>query len=813
MFPITADVVILACEVMAALTLLALWFEDRKHIYMLWWSMAHVCLPLSALALQRVAGATHVSDADFALYSLFTSGQVIALVGGVLAYRFQRVRPSWAIAGGLGALLAVLMPGLLFGVPLGRVVAGAALVAAFGASAVLLWPIGAVERVVAGVFVVRAAVGTILSVMVILGYQDSPLFAYTLTFSAPMAIATALLLLVAAYRRSLVELRTQNAFLQLSHEVTAELQGVTDEESVAKRVLEALIQRQSWEHVGMFALNADGTAFRPLAGMRAAWCASPALNMPQSISLKEGLSGLAVKRRCVLVTNDLPNDERLSPTVREGARLTGMMTQVVVPLVHNDVVLGVLLLRHHARRFLPVSERRTLQSLGQMVGMSIANARNLRALAFRANHDSLTGLGNRAALHDDLLGALDSDYQAVLLFDLDHFKDVNDTLGHNVGDELLRGMAARLQKHLAERAMRLFRLGGDEFVVVHAITGGETEALDIARELAQLIAQPMLIGGMSLRTSASIGVAISPEHANDSHELLRCADVAMYHAKQGGLGIAPYQRAIDAQKRDHLTLLAAVSDALSEDQFELHYQPVTDLRSDRPIGCEALIRWRHPKRGLVSAAEFMPLIESSDLIREVTHRVITVAMKDAAAWQKQGLRIPIAINLSARNILDPDLPQFLLRSAERYGVAPTFVQLELTETLLIKDPVSAELVLRELAMAGFALVLDDFGTGYSSLEYLARFPFDTLKIDRTFVHHMLGETRNRTIVESTIALAHGLGLSVTAEGVEARAEADLLRTLGCDSAQGYLFARPMPAANFSEYWACPSMSTPSMSTP
>jgi len=436
-----------------------------------------------------------------------------------------------------------------------------------------------------------------------------------------------------------------------------------------------------------------------------------------------------------------------------------------------------------------------------VIGISVANARNLSELGYRANHDTLTGLGNRAALHD-YLGERSEESCAVLLFDLDHFKQVNDALGHSVGDKLLRAMADRLRKYLEDRPARLFRLGGDEFVVIHTLDAdaGTEVALTLARQLGDQIAQPLMIGELSLRMSAAIGVAISRLHGNSSHELLRCADVAMYHAKQRGAGFALYQREIDAYKLEDLTLLSAVNDGLEQQQFMLFYQPIVNANSGEIEGCEALIRWDHPTRGLVEAKDFMPLIEATDLIRLLTHRVIDMAMEDAARWRQLGIGYRVAINLSARNILDPELPNYLLDAARRAGVDPQVVQLEITETILIKDPSSAGKVLQALSDAGFLLALDDFGTGYSSMAYLGRFPIDMLKIDRSFVHRMLEHAQSRAIVETTIALARSLGLSVTAEGVERPAEAELLRELGCDSVQGFLYGDPLSEEELVARW-------------
>ena len=514
----------------------------------------------------------------------------------------------------------------------------------------------------------------------------------------------------------------------------------------------------------------------------------------------DGMLATAMRTRRVCHSLDLIADARVNDTYRDHPLVATNPSLVVIPVTHDHDVLGLIMLRDTRRRELPDAEIRMLESLGQVIGISLNNARNLQELAHRANHDALTGLGNRAALHDSLRSN-GSACGAVMLFDLDHFKQINDALGHAVGDKLLRALAERLQKYLADSPAQLFRLGGDEFVILYALDSidAQTEALALARKLAEVIAHPIQIGEFSLRAPASIGVSLAPEHG-DSHELLRCADVAMYHAKQSGSGVAFYGREIDAYKLEHLTLLSAVNEGLDKNQFALFYQPIINLATGAIDGCEGLIRWHHPDLGLIGAAKFMPLVEATDLIRALTHRVIDIAMSDAASWQKRGIDTRISINLSARNVLDSELPQYLLAAAERHRVKPSQIELEITETILIKDPASATKVLQELADAGFSLALDDFGTGYSSLAYLARFPIHTLKIDRSFVREMLSHSQSRAIVESTIALARGLGLKVTAEGVEQEAEAQLLRELGCDYAQGYLFSHPLPEAQLMAEW-------------
>ncbi len=799
------DIALLIVELMAALSLAALWFSDRQRSYMLWWAIAHAMLPLASIQLGQMRQFELPSIEMQLLLALTMATQAVTLTTGVVSYRAGRVRLP-QVGAAIAAVTALFMLATLLTPTAGRFVATLVMIAALLTSASLLWRLGHFERLAACCLALRALLAIGLMTLAFNDMIRPELTRHVPSLTVLLATCTVLALLIAAYQRSLSRLRHQYRILELTQEMTAQLQGVTDEPQLAQRVLTVLAQRLKWE-MGLF-LKVMPTADTFVALAASGIETGRHRIGEERVLTNSGLISLAVKTRRVCHSTDLLNDPRVPAAYHGNPLLDNLVSLATIPVVHDGEALGVIVLRDAQRRELHAAEILTLESLGQVIGLSLANARNLRELAHRANHDALTGLGNRAALHDQLREHLDHrrDHRcAVMLFDLDHFKQINDALGHAVGDDLLRALAQRLQSALAERPAKLFRLGGDEFVILHDIDAVERgsaipdAALALARELSAVIAQPLQIGELSLRTPASIGVAIAPDHG-DSHELLRCADVAMYHAKQHGAGVTLYERAIDAHKLEHLTLLSAVNAGLENDEFELFYQPFINLASGAIEGCEGLIRWRHPTLGLIGAAEFMPLIEATDLIRGITRRVIDIAMGDAARWQLRGIDARIAINLSARNILDPELPTYLLQAAAEHQVEPRRIQLELTETILIKDPASAEAVMQRLAEAGFTLALDDFGTGYSSLAYLARFPIHTLKIDRSFVRDMLGHAQSRTIVESTIALARGLGLQVTAEGVEQQAEADLLRGLGCDYAQGYLFSRPVPAAQMLRQW-------------
>jgi diguanylate cyclase (GGDEF)-like protein len=785
---------LLAVELLAALALLALWLGDRSRAFTLWWALAHLMLPVPALLTAATRGHPSPLNPVTLLLYLSLATQAVCLVTGVISFRSRRwqPRPRHALLAIAVLSLLFVLPAVILGNLWGRYAATTAMTVALLASALLMWSSGRIERFAALFLGLRGGLQVILLAMLVLGRYDSAWFNHFTSFNALTATGTALALLVAAYQLSLERLRDQYRSLELSQELTARVQGITDEQELARQVLAVISQRLRWEQATFMSLTATPMTFEQTAtlGVEPALATlAPVITIPPGGMISEALTTQRIQ-----FSADLARDQRVTDAYRNHPSITLPLSQVVIPIVHHSEALGVIVLRDRGHRELSETKKSTLESLGRVVGLSLTNARNLRELAHRADHDALTGLGNRAALHEYLQEEIDrfpERRSAVLLFDLDHFKQVNDALGHAVGDQLLQALAARLQQHFAARPASIFRLGGDEFVILHRVDE-QYDGLALARELADLIAQPLQISGLSLRTPASIGVAIAPEHGRNSHELLRCADVAMYHAKQQGCGTTLYERSIDAHKLEHLTLLSAVDDGLDRDQFELFYQPFINLDSGDIEGCEGLIRWRHPTLGLIGANEFIPLIEATDLIRAITRRVIDIAMRDAASWQQAGVDRRIAINLSARNILDPELPPYLLAAAERHGVAPDRIQLEITETILIKDPASAGAVMQRLADAGFTLALDDFGTGYSSLAYLARFPIHTLKIDRSFVRNMLDHSQSRTIVESTISLARGLGLRVTAEGVEQQAEADLLRRLGCDCAQGFLFSRPVP---------------------
>lgn len=426
-----------------------------------------------------------------------------------------------------------------------------------------------------------------------------------------------------------------------------------------------------------------------------------------------------------------------------------------------------------------------------------ARKRAEAALSHQALHDGLTGLPNRTLLRDRLEQAI-AGYRrtgaplALLVMDLDRFKEVNDTLGHQYGDLLLQEVSRSLRGCLRE-SDTVARLGGDEFAVL--LPGADAAAATgLARRLLDALSQSFVLQDYPVAVAASLGIAVCPDEAPDPDHLLRCADVAMYCAKRSGEEVAIYAPDLDHHSPNRLALLAELRVAIETDQLELHFQPKVRLPHGSPGGVEALVRWRHPKRGLLPPDEFVALAEQTGLIKPLTCWVIGAALDQACIWRQAGIHLPVAVNLSMKDLHDPSLPDTVAELLAARGLPAEWLSLEITENGLMAEPTTAMAALRRLRSMGVRVAMDDFGTGYSSLAYLKQLPLDELKIDRRFVREMATDDSDCAIVRSTIELAHSLGLVVVAEGVEDAETGVLLARLGCDQAQGYYYGRPAPAA-------------------
>ncbi len=424
------------------------------------------------------------------------------------------------------------------------------------------------------------------------------------------------------------------------------------------------------------------------------------------------------------------------------------------------------------------------------------------ALRRQALHDGLTGLPNRTLLRDRLQYALADatrrkESVALILLDLNHFKDVNDALGHQYGDRLLVAFARRLQTLLRE-CDTIARLGGDEFALLltHATNEGASR---VVAKVTSAMQQPFELDGVTVQATASLGVALFPDHATDGDLLTQRADVAMYNAKRGGGGWSVYSPAQDQSSVERLTLLSALHSELEGDlptQLTLHYQPILDLHTDTIAGAEALLRWNHPTMGWLDPELVVELAELSGLIQPLARFVVTEALVTAGSWLARGHELRIAVNLSARNLYDRNLVAWLDDTMRSMEFPSRLLKCELTESQVMDDPVLAMDVISQLRQIGVTTAIDDFGTGYSSLAYLRRLPVDEIKIDKSFVQTMLDDHNDLTIVRTVVDLAHNLGMNVLAEGVEDAKTLETLRDFGCDRVQGYLIGRPMTAEDF-----------------
>ncbi|MDX6570619.1 MAG: hypothetical protein QOH15_3197 [Gaiellales bacterium] len=430
--------------------------------------------------------------------------------------------------------------------------------------------------------------------------------------------------------------------------------------------------------------------------------------------------------------------------------------------------------------------------LGQMYGRLRRQADDARHSAL---HDPLTGLPNSTlfsrSLEDEIVAAKrHASAASMLMIDLDRFKEINDTLGHGMGDRLLREIGPRLSRELASSDVTA-RLGGDEFAILLPSAGADA-AREVARRLRLSLQTPFEFGDVTLSIDASVGIASFPAHGADAAAIVQHADIAMYLAKRGGDGIAVYDAATDPYSPERLALVGELRKAIAEEQLELHYQPKFRTVDLSVTGVEALIRWSHPTRGMLPPGEFIGLAEHTGLIKPLTDFVLRRACRQWRTWKEAGLDIPIAVNLSAANLLDTTVADDIAGILRDERMPADRLEIEITESMVMSDPDRAIDQLTRLAALGITLAIDDFGTGHSSLAYLRRLPVSQLKIDRSFIQHLPRNQRDAAIVGSTIDLAHSLGLRVVAEGLEDAASLETLRQLACDEVQGYYLCRPTP---------------------
>ncbi|GAB6901162.1 EAL domain-containing protein [Kineosporia succinea] len=473
----------------------------------------------------------------------------------------------------------------------------------------------------------------------------------------------------------------------------------------------------------------------------------------------------------------------------------GEVTLMAAPVHVSGRIIGSLVTSTASRPGSADWRQDLLGAFAEQVSLALNDATTLEAIR-EASYDSLTGLANRTLFLDRLKEALareDAGEVSVLFIDLDRFKAVNDTLGHGAGDDLLAEVARRLRDCIRE-SDTVARLGGDEFAVLMERTRGSGPALRAAERITAALSRPIRLAGRDLFVSASVGVAHGDADRHGTGELLRQADLAMYQAKKNGSRRAVvFEPRMQADARDRLELQGDLRKALAESQFELVYQPLMDLSRRVPLGVETLIRWRHPERGMISPAAFVPIAEETGVIVEMGRWVLARSCRQVAAWRRHAQPdLGLNINVSARQLTDGRLAEDVIATLAETGLPASALTLELTETVLMEDPEGITAQLSELRRLGVQVGIDDFGTGYSSLSYLRRFPVDKLKIDKSFIDNIETVEEDLAIVRTVVDLARILSLETTAEGIESEAQADLLRDVGCETGQGYWFARPLP---------------------
>jgi diguanylate cyclase len=489
----------------------------------------------------------------------------------------------------------------------------------------------------------------------------------------------------------------------------------------------------------------------------------------------------------------------------------------LVPIVFGFLSLGLLALSlsHHDDA---AASDMALGALGVVIVRMAMTLRELRRGAenFRdARTDQLTALQNRRAFLEDaeakLEAAHEPDHIGVLLVDLDGFKEINDSLGHHCGDELLRIVATRFERKIANRGS-VARLGGDEFASTCVVSSSQ-ELVVVAQELAETLFDPISLDGVTVRVGASIGVAISPDHGLTHSDLLRSADVAMYEAKRSRSIVCVYHPDHDLNSRERLELIDELRTAINTRSLTLHYQPTLNLHTETVVGVEALVRWHHPRQGLLQPDSFVPLAERVGLIPQLTRAVLEMAIDEAARLDRYGHPLQMSVNISRHDLVDEDLPVFIDQLLEQHEVPHSRLTLEVTESCIGSDPERAKRSIDELRARGIRISIDDFGVGYSSMSQLLQLPIDELKIDKSFVLALEEDDRARAIISSTVELARALKLVVVAEGAEKTGNLNSLAYLGVDIVQGFFIARPLTSHELHRFLEDPArMGMPSVAT-
>ncbi|HZG56440.1 EAL domain-containing protein [Paenibacillus sp.] len=509
-----------------------------------------------------------------------------------------------------------------------------------------------------------------------------------------------------------------------------------------------------------------------------------------------GSCGTAAYLKTPVIAADIATDPRWRD-IRSIPEPFGLRACWSVPILQEGEAIGTFAMYYRECRAPGEDDLQLIERARSLAGLAIERKRQDETIRHMAFHDALTGLANRRCLEEALQRAIDRAGRAegavsVLFLDLDRFKLVNDSLGHRIGDELLRQVGARLVEAAGERGL-VARQGGDEFVLL-LDEASETQARTVAERIVAAFEAPFVVQRHELFVTTSVGVSVFPEHGRDAQTLLKHADHAMYQAKQSGRnGYRLFRQELQTKADRRLQIENHLRRAPERLELELHYQPQIDIRTGRPIGAEALLRWRHASWGLVPPMEFIPIAEETGLILGIGDWVLREACRQAAAWAAEELPpVTVSVNISARQLQHPDFVSAVHSALRASGLPAERLELELTESLTMDRALSSD-VIRRLQRIGVGIAIDDFGTGYSSLHYLKHLSVNRLKIDQSFIRDVLEDQNDKDIVKAIITMSHSLGIRVVAEGVERAEQTAFLERHGCDEAQGFLFARPLPA--------------------
>jgi len=535
----------------------------------------------------------------------------------------------------------------------------------------------------------------------------------------------------------------------------------------------------------------QGTEEKEVQGRLRALTAATQPSVVQAVSL--AMDGKTAEARKLIETDVVGAQKAISVELNDLLKLQKVETEKTVAKAEGA---------YESTRWLMLVLGGSAAGLGLVIAFVVIRNANKQAdsLQHQAMFDSLTNLPNRVLLADRLqqtalIARREKHLFGLFAMDLDRFKEINDTLGHHIGDRVLQHVAACTRSCLRE-SDTVARMGGDEFTVLLATVNSMEGAVVVAKKILKAIGEPFKIAERNLEIGASIGVVIFPQHSDDPDVLLRQADAAMYNAKQAQSGYRVYSDDLGHGADERMALQSELRQAIEKNELVLHFQPKIDFNAAQVSGVEALVRWQHPVHGLMAPDKFIPLAEQTGLIKPLTKWVLKTALRQYEEWYRTGISLSMSINVSAISIQDPEFPGQMAKMLEEFDVPISQIELEVTETAVMSEPVRAVECIRQLSALGFQIAIDDFGTGYSSMAYLKELLVAKIKIDRSFVKDMASNHNDAVIVRSTVELGHNLGLKVVAEGVEDQAAWDKLKELGCDSAQGYFMGRPLPSVDF-----------------